>query len=403
MFRRGENGTKIRVSSLPQSLKEDHAEGHEATGAGRRRRDERDSEANSAAAGECGAFGAVRANDAQTAAGAATERRVRPRRLTGAQEAGTLYTPRPILRAALSVVATLLRVGVLLVVLAGLWLARSGGLTLVAQLLYLGGSAVALVVAFGRGHRAKPLIIYLVGYGLFTQLRGLADEAGLPVSFDYVVGMDRALALGVVPSAWLQERFYATGQPTLLDVATSAIYVSYFFVGHAVVIGAWIRQRERFGLYAGAILLTYYLGLLCSLLLPTAPPWLASEQGDIPPVARIFRDLLSGLQAGSYDQGAQAAGLNEVAAMPSLHTAVTALIAMFALHLSRRLGAVAVLYTLAMGFALVYLGEHYVADVVAGVVIAALSWSIALRFWARQPFEDRLPEALPGAIECQVA
>jgi membrane-associated phospholipid phosphatase len=56
--------------------------------------------------------------------------------------------------------------------------------------------------------------------------------------------------------------------------------------------------------------------------------------------------------------------------MPSVHTAVTVALAIF---LSRRhwaLGALGWLYAAAMAFALVYLGEHFVLDVAAGLVCA---------------------------------
>jgi membrane-associated phospholipid phosphatase len=66
--------------------------------------------------------------------------------------------------------------------------------------------------------------------------------------------------------------------------------------------------------------------------------------------------------------------------MPSLHTAFATLIALFiGARLRSRWRYLLALYPLAMGFSLVYLGEHYVIDVVAGYgyaigVYAAVSW-----------------------------
>jgi membrane-associated phospholipid phosphatase len=66
-------------------------------------------------------------------------------------------------------------------------------------------------------------------------------------------------------------------------------------------------------------------------------------------------------------QRAQQDGSNRVAAMPSLHLAFACLVALFiAGRLRSRWRALLALYPAAMGLALVYQGEHYVLDLVAG-------------------------------------
>jgi membrane-associated phospholipid phosphatase len=59
--------------------------------------------------------------------------------------------------------------------------------------------------------------------------------------------------------------------------------------------------------------------------------------------------------------------------MPSLHTAFATLIALFAMsRLHSRWRLVVLAYPAVMGLALVYLGEHYVIDLVAGVGYAVV-------------------------------
>ena len=56
--------------------------------------------------------------------------------------------------------------------------------------------------------------------------------------------------------------------------------------------------------------------------------------------------------------------------MPSLHVAFACLVALFiGTKLRTRWRWLLVLYPLAMGFALVYLGEHYVVDLIAGFAV----------------------------------
>jgi membrane-associated phospholipid phosphatase len=191
--------------------------------------------------------------------------------------------------------------------------------------------------------------------------------------------------LGANPSAWLQDKLFVADRYGPLDYGLSAVYVSYFVVLHIVAFYLWSRRRELFGLYAGAMLLCFYTGLLASFVVPTAPPWLASQHGDIASVHRIFQDLVG---TGAHSSAGSAVGQNDVAAMPSLHMAITVVIAMFAWSRDRRLGVLGAVYAASMGFALVYLGEHYVTDVLAGIAFAAGSWLVASHLWSRRAVAD---------------
>ena len=63
---------------------------------------------------------------------------------------------------------------------------------------------------------------------------------------------------------------------------------------------------------------------------------------------------------------------NKVAAMPSLHTGIAALVAFWAISRLRSPWRwLLLLYPVAMGLALCYFGEHYVIDEIAGVALAA--------------------------------
>jgi len=69
-------------------------------------------------------------------------------------------------------------------------------------------------------------------------------------------------------------------------------------------------------------------------------------------------------------EGEHEIGANPFAAMPSDHFASAAMTAILLTEQDRRLGAFGWGYALALAFVLVYLGEHYVGDVLAGLVLA---------------------------------
>ena len=65
-------------------------------------------------------------------------------------------------------------------------------------------------------------------------------------------------------------------------------------------------------------------------------------------------------------------GGNPWAAMPSLHFASSVLAAILLSEASPLAGAAGWAYALTLGFALAYLGEHYVIDLAAGAALVAL-------------------------------
>ena len=75
---------------------------------------------------------------------------------------------------------------------------------------------------------------------------------------------------------------------------------------------------------------------------------------------------------------------NPVAAIPSLHAAYPMLLALFFWRGAGRWRWLLAAYPLAMGFTLVYAGEHYVIDVVLGwayAVVVFVAVSAAYRWW----------------------
>jgi membrane-associated phospholipid phosphatase len=65
-------------------------------------------------------------------------------------------------------------------------------------------------------------------------------------------------------------------------------------------------------------------------------------------------------------------GGNPLAAMPSLHFATSLMGAHLLSEVGPMAGAVGWTYAMTLGLALVYLGEHYAADLLAGAVLAEL-------------------------------
>jgi membrane-associated phospholipid phosphatase len=221
-----------------------------------------------------------------------------------------------------------------------------------------------------------PFAAILLVYDL---LRGSADGLLFRAHTWPQLYFDQELFGGVTPTVWLQHTLYhGPGALRWYDYGAWGVYLTHFFATLIVAMVLWLCARAQFRRYAAMVSLLALMGFATYALFPAVPPWMAAQQGALPPdVQRIIGAVFAHLPIQDtttiFQRGTRYA--NDVAAMPSLHAAYSLLIALFLWPLARRWWWRAVLsaYPLAMGFALVYTGEHYVADVVAGWVYALIA------------------------------
>jgi membrane-associated phospholipid phosphatase len=239
-------------------------------------------------------------------------------------------------------------------------------------------AGILLVAGFAKRSTATLMAVsYVLVFLVFLILRPIADETFIPVHYDMPIILDRIMFLGGLPMVWMQEHFYVSGRVGVLDIAMSLVYTSYFFAPHVIALVVWRTRPQMFPKAVVAISMAFLLGLLCYFLVPTAPPWLASQTGDIQaPVVRVLPEITAQLAGNTYDAAARAVGQNDVAAMPSLHTALTTMVALILASYGRRWRYLGIAYVAMMGTALVYLGEHYVIDEIAGVAMSLGIWHL---------------------------
>jgi membrane-associated phospholipid phosphatase len=249
-----------------------------------------------------------------------------------------------------------------------------------------------------RDRRGKevspPLFLALFGVTLLlvAYLRSLADQAGFQARYDYVIGLDKVMFHGAVPTVWLQEHLYSTGRISPLDIYCSVVYFSYFVVPLIAGVALWHLRPFGLRLYLSATLATMCLSAAWFTLVPTAPPWLAGLDGHLPQLTRIAAAVVDHLRPGFYEHNYQVAGINDVAAFPSLHVTQTVLVVLVGWRHGRWMRILGPVYVASMAFSLVYLAEHYVSDVLAGVLLAGFSWAVAVRLTPsiRQTQEEHL-------------
>ena len=222
---------------------------------------------------------------------------------------------------------------------------------------------------------------FVAGIFAYTLLRSFADETAIPTRTTYPIRFDHALFLGTDPIQWLQDRFFQVSDIGALDFFTVGMHWSFFVAPYAMAIAIFLRKRQAFPRYVGVVVGTMYLGLLLFFLLPTAPPWLAAQEGQLNGVYRVMDFVGGTVNKDTYRSFyASLAEPNSVAAMPSIHEGVTFAMYLWAREYSKRLAPFLLVYALVMGLSLMYLGEHYLLDLVGGVVCALVAWWVTRRF-----------------------
>ena len=182
---------------------------------------------------------------------------------------------------------------------------------------------------------------------------------------------DRILGLGVLPTIRLQGTFATPGKLNRFERALVFCHWLWFAVPHCSVAYVLLRKPENFGRAAARMYTVFDVGAILYWAIPTAPPWWASDQGRLQdggpvPVRRMMIEYGPEFWGDLWGPLYDVLGGNPLAAMPSLHFASSLMGAHLLSEVDPVAGAVGWTYAGALGLALVYLGEHYLIDVIAG-------------------------------------
>ncbi len=186
----------------------------------------------------------------------------------------------------------------------------------------------------------------------------------------YPVRIDSLLGLGEPLTLRLQRALRDPPRVTALDRAVTLAYASWF-VPHALLAWLLLRHEQYVPRAAGRLAAAYHLTTPFYYLIPTAPPWWASEEGGLMDgqVERVRRHVLNDLTGKPRQTKDQSQG-NPWASMPSDHVASAAITAMGLAEVGPIYGTVGWVYVALASFSVVYLGEHYLIDALVGLAIA---------------------------------
>ncbi|HZP74268.1 MAG TPA: phosphatase PAP2 family protein [Gaiellaceae bacterium] len=223
---------------------------------------------------------------------------------------------------------------------------------------------------------------------LYDRLRGYADGALVHARSLPQIRLEAALFGKPIPTVWLQSHlWHGAHDLRWWDYAAWFVYLTYFIGTLIVAAVLWTWAHDHFARFATMVCVLALAGFATYVLYPADPPWLAARHGSIGEANRTMKIVWPHIPIAQFDSlfdtGERYS--NNVAAMPSLHAAYSLLLVLFLWRLVPRwTRPLLALYPPAMAFALVYGGEHFVVDCIAGWIYAGATFVLVERAFARR-------------------
>src|SRR5438067_11565022 len=236
--------------------------------------------------------------------------------------------------------------------------------------------ALCVVVPRTRGRDAALCALNMWAYlAAYEMPHDDPERLAARARVGYPIAGDRLLGLGVLPTLRLQRAFSAPGTVNRFERVLVWCHWMWFFVPHGTVGYVLLRHRGQFPRAAARMYAVFDLGAVFYWSIPTAPPWWAAAHGQLEAgrAVQVRRMMIEyGEQFWGDQWGAlyDVLGGNPLAAMPSLHFATSLMAAHLLSEVGPVAGAVGWTYVSLLGTALVYLGEHYAVDLLAGAFLA---------------------------------
>lgn len=162
---------------------------------------------------------------------------------------------------------------------------------------------------------------------------------------------------------------------TFLDITAGIFYLCWIPVPLAFAVFLFFKNKKQFLYFSLTFVLVNFLGFVIYYLYPAAPPWYvqyhgfefhAATRSNTAGLVKFDNYFHAGIFKSIYSKGS-----NVFAAMPSLHSSYPVVVLYYGLK--NRLGLINIFFTVVMlgiWCTAIYVGHHYILDVLAGIICA---------------------------------
>jgi len=217
-----------------------------------------------------------------------------------------------------------------------------------------------------------PFVTVFISYEIMYSFVGTISLYNLhsgPRNFDIQM-------FGQLPSLILQQNFSFP----VLDYLGAVFYGIYFFVPTIFAFVIWKKCPKNYWKYIVAFGVLTYAALITYLFYPVAPPWyqfnsVFTSSYTGPVVQRVLTTSVDvNLGIPVYRTLFDFLGGNLFAAFPSMHSAMPWLVFLFAFKIWKWKSLPVAIIPFGTWFSAVYLGEHYIVDVIGGIAYASIAF-----------------------------
>jgi len=238
------------------------------------------------------------------------------------------------------------------------------------------GGPLALAVLYPRSKK-RDVALYAMQMWAFIMVHEIPyddpERLRARLRSRYPVDIDKVIGAGRLPNVRLQRALSCLPRVGIVNRFLTWAHWIWFFEPYLALALILVRDHDRFPRAARQMAAVFDLGCAVYFAVPTAPPWWAAENGVTgdEEVRRIMVEVGEETWGSAWPKMYDALGGNPWAAMPSLHFATSVTAALALAETGKVEGALGWGYAGTLGFALVYLGEHYVTDLLAGAALVA--------------------------------
>jgi len=223
-------------------------------------------------------------------------------------------------------------------------------------------------------HFVKDWIPFLLVFMSYEAMNGLVGKISHLNLHSGPYNLELSLFGGQVPTLILQQSF----RSPVLDYVGAFFYTIYFFVPTIFGFVIWRESHKDYWKYIVALGILTYSALLTFLIYPVAPPWLNPQLTPPAVTPGVIRILINSVDKSLgvpvYKTIYDFLGPNLYAAFPSMHSALPWLVFLFAFKIWKWRAIPVLVLPVGTWFSAIYLGEHYVVDILGGIAYSTLAF-----------------------------
>jgi len=220
----------------------------------------------------------------------------------------------------------------------------------------------------------KDWVPFVALFLAYEAMYGIADNISGIVHVKELISAEFQI-FGTIPTLVLQQ-FYRT---PVLDYLGAFFYSLHFMIPTVFGFILWKYSPENHRKFTFALLVCTYSALITFLVYPSAPPWFGVKS------ERILFHIDHELGVPVYSTIFDFIQPNPFAAFPSLHATYPWLVSLYAFKTKRFKALPVLIIPIGIWFSAVYLGEHYIIDLLGGVAYSTFAFFLVEKIIPRLP------------------